>query len=309
MNQTLFLSIVGCANVGKSSILNRLLGEKVAIVSAKPQTTRTRIMGVLTEGERQFVFTDTPGLHRPRTKLGQQMLRAAREGLEGAESCLFVTEAAAPPTLRPEEESLLHDLKSRKICTILVLNKTDLLQDRGKLAQRIAFLAAQHSFAAVVPLSAKTGDQFPALRAELIALFANPAAGAAEGFFFPEDTLTDQPERVLAAELLREQLLHALEQEIPHGIAVFVERMRENETAAGQPLLEIDAVIYCERESHKGMIIGKGGTMLKNVSSRARAGMEACFACQVHLQCWVKVKENWRDREGLIRSFGLRDAT
>lgn len=307
MKQTAFIAILGCPNVGKSSLLNLLLGEKIAIVSDKPQTTRTRIMGVLTEGERQVVFTDTPGLHRPRTKLGQHMMQAAREGMEGVDACLFVTEATGDPTLKPEEEALLRDFKRQKLTAILALNKVDLLENKALLARRIACFAGQYPFAAVVPLSAKTGVNLDALRGELNALFTLPELQLSQGFFFPEDTLTDQPERVLAAELLREQLLRLLEQEIPHGTAVAVERMKEGQTGAGEALLEIDALIYCERESHKGIIIGKAGATLKEASSRARREMEAFFGCKVHLQCWVKVKEDWRNREGLIRSFGLGD--
>ena len=309
MKQTAFVAILGCPNVGKSSLLNLLLGEKVAIVSDKPQTTRTRIMGVLTEGERQLVFTDTPGLHRPRTKLGQHMMRAAKEGMEGVDACVFVTNATGEPSLRPEEEALLRDFRRSRQNVILVLNKVDLLENKSILARRIAFFAGQYPFAAVVPLSAKTGENTDALREELAALFALPELELPQGFFFPEDTLTDQPERVLAAELLREQLLRLLEQEIPHGTAVAVERMKEGATSAGEALLEIDALIYCERESHKGIIIGKGGAMLKEASTQARKEMEAFFGCKVHLQCWVKVKEDWRNREGLIRNFGLNQGT
>ena len=278
----------------------------IAIVSAKPQTTRTRIMGVLTEGERQLVFTDTPGLHRPRTKLGQHMMQAAREGMEGVDACIFVTEAGWSTTLRPEEEALLRDFARRKQTVILALNKVDLIDNKMTVAKRIAFLAGQYPFTAVVPLSCKTKENLEALREELAALFGMPELHLPEGFFFPEDTLTDQPERVLAAELLREQLLRLLEQEIPHGTAVVIEKMREREGKdKDKDLLDIEAVIFCERESHKGMIIGKGGAMLKKISSAARQRMEACFDCRVNLQCWVKVKEDWRNREGLIRNFGL----
>ncbi|MDR3314599.1 MAG: GTPase Era [Oscillospiraceae bacterium] len=307
MQKTAFVAILGCPNVGKSSILNLLLGEKVAIVSDKPQTTRTRIMGVLTEAERQWVFTDTPGLHRPRNKLGEHMMHAVRGGMEGVDACLFVTEATGGATLRPEEELLLRDFARQKQTVILALNKVDLLENKVELAQRIALFARKYDFAAVVPLSAKTGDNLDALREELAALFEDPALHISEGFFFPEDTLTDQPERVLAAELLREQLLRLLDKEIPHGTAVAVDRMQENTTVAGEAILDIEALIYCERESHKGIIIGKNGAMLKQASTQARQEMEAFFGCKVNLQCWVKVKEGWRNREGMIRSFGLND--
>ena len=300
-----FIAILGCPNVGKSSILNALLGEKVAIVSPKPQTTRTRIMGVLTEGARQLVFTDTPGLHRPRTKLGEHMMRAVKSGVEGVDACLFVAEAKgdheAGPAPRPEEQAMLRDLKRQGVPVILALNKTDLLPRKEALMERILHFSKELEFAAVVPCSAKTGDQMGTLREELFSLFDRLPLDV--GFYFPEDTLTDQPERVLAAELLREQLLRRMDQEIPHGTAVVVEKMREREGSAD--LLDIEAIIFCERENHKGMLIGKKGEKLKQMSSAARIEMERFFGCRVNLQCWVKVKEGWRDREGLIRNFGL----
>ncbi|MDR2752720.1 MAG: GTPase Era [Oscillospiraceae bacterium] len=299
MQKTAFIAIVGCPNVGKSSLLNTLLGEKVAIVSPKPQTTRTKIMGVRTDGERQLVFTDTPGLHRPRTKLGEHMARAIREGMEGVDACLLVTDANAEG-LAPQETQLLADCKRQHAPVILVLNKVDLLRRKEALAARILLFGNECDFYAVVPCSAKTGANLPALQAELDTLFAS--LPLSEGFFFPEDTLTDQPERVLAAELLREQLLRHLEQEIPHGTAVVIEKLRER---PGAGLLDVEITIFCERETHKGMIIGKGGAMLKKISTEARLAMESFFGCHVHLQCWVKVKEDWRNREGLIRNFGL----
>ena len=298
MNKTAFIAIVGCPNVGKSSVLNALLGEKVAIVSEKPQTTRTRIMGVLTQEERQLVFTDTPGLHRPRTKLGEHMTKAVREGLDGVDACLLVVEATGKG-LRPQEEELLAGFKKQRTPVILILNKIDLLRRKEDLMERILLFSQAYDFAAVVPCSVKTGDNMDALRGELGTLCDSLALS--EGFFFPEDTLTDQPERVLAAELLREQLLHHLEDEIPHGTAVVIEKFHTRENG----LLDIDAVIFCERESHKGMVIGKGGAMLKKIASAARAELETFFDCRVNLQCWVKVKEGRRNREGIIRNFGL----
>lgn len=302
MNRTAFIAIVGCPNVGKSSILNALLGEKIAIVSPKPQTTRTRIMGVMTEGNRQFVFTDTPGMHRPRTKLGEHMARAVRDGMDGVDACLLVTEAVGNG-LREQEQKLLADFKRQGMPCILALNKIDLLKSREDLAVRIAQFSAECDFAAVVPCSATSGKNMPVLREELHTLFE--ALPLDEGFFFPEDTLTDQPERVLAAELLREQLLRNLEQEIPHGTAVVIEKMRMRE--GRDDLMDIEAMIFCERETHKGMIIGKQGAMLKKISTSARHSLERFLDCKVNLQCWVKVKEDWRNREGLIRNFGLSE--
>jgi len=300
MNKTAFIAIVGCPNVGKSSILNALLGEKIAIVSPKPQTTRTRIMGVMTEGSRQFVFTDTPGMHCPRTKLGEHMARAIRDGMDGVDACLLVTEAVGNG-LREQEQKLLADFRRQGMPVILALNKIDLLKSREDLALRIAQFSAECDFVAVVPVSATGGKNMPVLREELYTLFE--ALPLDEGFFFPEDTLTDQPERVLAAELLREQLLRNLEQEIPHGTAVVIEKMRMRE--GRDDLMDIEATIFCERETHKGMIIGKQGAMLKKISTSARHSLERFLDCKVNLQCWVKVKEDWRNRDGLIRNFGL----
>lgn len=292
--KTAFIAIVGRPNVGKSSILNRLLGQKVAIVSSRPQTTRTKIMGVLTEGNIQLVFTDTPGFHKPKTKLGEKMIKAVDDSIGGVDSCLFVTESRGE--LRPTEIELLEKLKAEKIPVVLAINKIDTVSDKQELMTRILELTKYLDFTAVVPVSAKDGDGMEELKQELINL------SAPSEFFFPEDTLTDQPERVLAAEMIREKLLHRLNEEIPHGIAVSIEKMRERED---KPIIDIEATIYCERESHKGIVIGKKGAMLKEISTNARHELENFFDCKVNLQCWVKVKEDWRNREGLIHNFGL----
>lgn len=292
--KTAFIAIVGCPNVGKSSILNRLLGEKIAIVSDKPQTTRTRIMGVLTEGETQLVFTDTPGFHRPKTKLGEKMIKAVDESISGVDACLFVVEPEGE--LRSTEEELIKKFSQLKARVILAINKVDTIPEKEQLMQRILMFSRLYDFEAVVPVSAVKGDNMKELLDELKKL-------AEPGYhFFPEDTLTDQPERVLAAEMIREKLLRNLDKEIPHGTAVSIEKMRERDDAE---IIDIDAIIYCEKESHKGIIIGKGGAMLKRVSTRAREDMERFFDCKVNLKCWVKVKEDWRNREGLIHNFGL----
>ncbi len=292
--KTAFIAIVGRPNVGKSSILNNLLGQKVAIVSSKPQTTRTKIMGVLTEGDVQLVFTDTPGFHKPKTKLGEKMIQAVDDSIGGVDSCLFVTESKGE--IRQAELDLLNKLKAEKIPVVLAINKIDMVADKQELMARILELSQLLDFAAVVPVSAREGDGMDELKDELCAL------AAPSEFFFPEDTLTDQPERVLAAEMIREKLLHKLNDEIPHGIAVSIERMRERED---KPIIDIEATIYCERESHKGIVIGKKGAMLKEISTNARCELEQFFECKVNLQCWVKVKEDWRNREGLIHNFGL----
>ena len=294
MTKTAFIAIVGCPNVGKSSILNKLLGQKVAIVSEKPQTTRTKIMGVLTKNDIQLVFTDTPGFHRPRTKLGEKMLKAVGESISGVDACLFVVEPDGE--LRAAELELLDKFRNQKMPVILAINKIDTLKHRDALIERIVKFTALYDFAAVVPISATKGDNMAALEEELNKL-AQPS-----GHFFPEDTLTDQPERVIAAEIIREKLLRLLDKEIPHGIAVSIEKMQERE---GTDLLDIDANIFCEKDSHKGIIIGKNGEMLKRVSTRAREDMENFFQCRVNLHCWVKVKADWRNREGLIHNFGL----
>ena len=294
MKKAAFISIVGRPNVGKSSILNRLLGEKIAIVSSKPQTTRTRIMGVLTQGELQLVFCDTPGFHRPHNKLGEKMIEAVGESVYGVDACLFVTEAGKEVT--GEEKELLGRLKAAKKPAILAINKIDLLQERSALAKNIEELSREYDFEAVVPVSAKRNEGMAELIAEMEKL-AEPSE-----HFFPEDTLTDQPERVLAAEMIREKILRLLDKEIPHGVAVGIERMSER---PGTDLTDIDAVIYCEKESHKGIIIGKHGDMIKKISTYARQDMEKFFSCRINLQCRVKVKEGWRNREALIHSFGL----
>ena len=292
--KTAFIAIVGRPNVGKSSILNNLLGQKVAIVSSKPQTTRTKIMGVLTEDNVQLVFTDTPGFHKPKTKLGEKMIKAVDDSIGGVDSCLFVTEAKGE--IREAELDLLKKLKSERIPVVLAINKIDMLSDKQELMGRIIELTNLMEFEAVIPVSARENDGMDELKDELIKL------AAPSEFFFPEDTLTDQPERVLAAEMIREKLLHKLSDEIPHGIAVSIERMKERED---KPIIDIEAVIYCERESHKGIVIGKKGAMLKEISTNARHELEQFFECKINLQCWVKVKEDWRNREGLIHNFGL----
>ncbi len=291
---TAFIAIVGCPNVGKSSLLNDVLGQKIAIVSDKPQTTRTKIMGVLTENEAQLVFTDTPGYHRPRTKLGEKMVKAVSDSISGVDACLFVVEPYGE--LRDTEKELIEKFKKQKMPVILAINKIDTMKNKEDLALRIAQLSSLYKFEAIVPTSAVKEDGIEELKDELKKL-AQPSI-----HYFPEDTLTDQPERVIAAEIIREKLLRLLDKEIPHGTAVSIEKMRERENS---DILDIEAIIYCEKDSHKGIIIGKQGAMLKKVSTYARQDMEKFFDCHINLQCWVKVKEGWRNRDGLIHNFGL----
>ncbi len=294
MTKNAFIAIVGCPNVGKSSILNKLLGQKIAIVSSKPQTTRTKIMGVLTDGETQLVFTDTPGYHKPHNKLGEKMYKAVGDSLGGIDACLFVTESKGE--IKKGEAELIEKFKKLKVPVILAINKIDMLSDKKELLERIIKLSSLYDFAAVVPVCAATGEHIDELLDEMKKL-------SVEGpHFFPDDTLTDQPERVLAAEIIREKILRLMDKEVPHGIAVSIEKMREREDSE---ILDIEATIYCERESHKGMVIGKKGSMLKKISTFARQDLERFFEIKVNLQTWVKVKEDWRNREGLIHNFGL----
>ncbi len=292
--KTAFIAIVGCPNVGKSSILNKMLGEKIAIVSPKPQTTRFKILGVYTHGDVQLVFTDTPGYHKPQTKLGEKMVRAVGSGIHDVDACLLVVEPEGE--IRDAERTLLKKIKKEEIPAILAINKIDLLANKEKLLARIMEFSQLHDFDAIVPISAKNGSGMNDLLEELSKL-SMPSP-----HFFPDDTLTDQPEKVLAAEYIREKILRYLDKEIPHGTAVSIERFRERDDA---DILDIDATIYCEKESHKGIIIGKNGEMLKKISTGARIDLERFFEIKVNLKCWVKVKEDWRNREALIHNFGL----
>ena len=294
MTKTAFVAIVGCPNVGKSSLLNKMLGQKVAIVTQKPQTTRTKIMGVLTLGETQLVFTDTPGYHRPKTKLGEKMIKAVGDGIAGVDACLFVTEPEGE--IREAELELLKRLKAEKAPVVLAINKIDTVKQKEKIMEKILAFSSIYEFEAVIPVSALKEENIDTLIDELKKLSYESV------HFFPDDTLTDQPERVLAGEIIREKMLLLLDKEVPHGVAVSIEKMRERTSG---DIMDVEAVIYCERESHKGIIIGKKGEMLKNISTRARTDMENFFQCKINLQCWVKVKEGWRNREGLIHNFGL----
>ncbi|WP_308618688.1 GTPase Era [uncultured Eubacterium sp.] len=294
MTKTAFIAIVGCPNVGKSSILNKIMGTKIAIVSSKPQTTRTKIMGVLTEGDIQLVFTDTPGYHKPHNKLGEKMNQAVGDSIGGVDACLFVVESKGD--IKKGEYELLEKFKNLKVPVILAINKIDMIKDKEELLERIVQLNSLFDFEAIVPVCASTGEHIDELVDEMKKLaFDSP-------HFFPDDTLTDQPERVLASEIIREKILRLMDKEVPHGIAVSIEKMRERDN---QDILDIEAIIYCERESHKGMVIGKKGSMLKKISTYARQDLESFFGIKVNLQTWVKVKEDWRNREGLIHNFGL----
>ena len=294
MTKTAFIAIVGKPNVGKSSLLNKMLGAKVAIVSSKPQTTRTKIMGVLTLDETQLVFTDTPGFHKPHNKLGEYMNNAVGDSIGGTDAALFVVEPNGE--LNEKELELVKKFKQEKLPVILAINKIDKKKKKKELLSRILYLTKMYDFEAVVPVSATEGEGVDELIDEMKKLSVESP------HFFPDDTLTDQPERVLAAEIIREKILRLMDKEIPHGIAVSIEKMRERES---KEILDVEAVIYCERETHKGMIIGKNGSMLKKISTFARQDLEGFFEIKVNLHTWVKVKDNWRNRDGLIHNFGL----
>lgn len=299
-----FIGIVGRANVGKSSFLNKVLGEKISIVSDKPQTTRTKIMGVKTMGETQLVFIDTPGFHKPKTVLGEKMVKAVGEGMNDIEVALLIVEAVPrfkfdKENLPAAELELIANLKKRNVPTILGINKIDLLENKEDLFEIIEAYMSAHSFAAVVPFSAKTGDGVDIIIDEAAKFAANSV------HYFADDEVTDQSDKSIVAELIREKLLRLLSHEIPHGIAVDIERFFERDTKIGEPVLEIEAVIYCEKETHKGIVIGKGGAMLKRIGSNSRRDIEKFFGIKANLKLWVKVKEDWRNRQSLIHTFGL----
>ena len=299
-----FITIIGRPNVGKSSLLNRILGQKVAIVSDKPQTTRTKIMGIKTENENQLVFIDTPGFHKPRNELDKNMNKAVGDGMADVDAAVLVVEANPKfnfdgENLPPAEVELIKELKKRKLKAVLIINKIDLLPEKEKLLDMILAYTKEFDFETVVPLSAKTGDGIDALLSEL-KKFSKPSP-----HFFPDDDVTDQPEKVMVAEMIREKLLLTLSKEVPHGIAVDLERFVERDTVDGEPIVEVEATIICEKDSHKGIIIGKGGAMLKRIGIMARRDIEKFFGIRATVKLWVKVKEDWRNRQGLIHTFGL----
>ena len=296
MPRTAFVTIAGRTNAGKSSLLNAIVGEKIASVSNKPQTTRTRITGIRNIGDVQLVFFDTPGLHKPVNKLSEHMLNTVKESVSDIDAVVFVMDCTKK--INQQELDLLKSMNASKMPIILVLNKIDLLRNKDELAPVIADLTSKVQFQAVVPVSVTENSGVDIVIDEIIALSEESV------HFFPEDMITDQPEKVLAAEMIREKLLMLLSDEVPHGIAVGVEQMSERED---KDILDISAVIYCEKESHKGIVIGKGGAMLKKASTAARIELEDFFQIKVNLKCWVKVKEDWRNRENLIRSFGLSE--
>ena len=291
-----FITIVGCANAGKSSLLNALVGEKIAMVSNKPQTTRTRITGLVTEGETQYVFMDTPGVHKAKTKLGEHMNKTVKDSVTDVDLILMVADVTKRIT--DIDKDIIKSFRKNDN-VILILNKIDLVKEKENIALKIAEYNEMYSFKDIIPISVIEDDGINIVWNEI-------KKYVVEGpHYFPDDSLTDQPERVLAGEIIREKILNLMHDEIPHGIAVTVEQMSEHVNKNNEDILDISAVIYCERDSHKGMVIGKGGAMLKQIGKLAREDLESFFEIKVNLQCWVKVKEDWRNKEGLIRNFGL----
>lgn len=294
ITKSAMVSVVGRPNVGKSTLTNRLVGTKVAIVSAKPQTTRTRITGVLNREGCQYVFLDTPGLHKPRSRLGDYMVKVVAETVSEVDAAALVVEPVAD--VGPAEESLIRQIKDAGMPSVLVINKIDSVPKESLLAV-IARYAQAHDFNAIVPVSARTGEGTDELLAELEKF-------ALEGpQLFPEDMVSDQPERQLAAEIIREKLLILLDREVPHGVTVGIERMEERDDG----LVSIHATIYCEKNSHKGIIIGKNGEMLKQVGQLARKDIERMLGTKVYLDLWVKVKEGWRNNQYQMRNFGYEN--
>lgn len=292
--KTAMITIAGRPNVGKSTLTNYLVGEKIAIVSNKPQTTRNRIRGIVTKDDTQFVFVDTPGYHRARTKLGDYMVNVTQESIADVDLTILVVEPIA--SLGPQEEGLLKEIQADHCPVVLAINKIDTVE-KEKLLEVISTYAQKADFDAIVPISAKTGDGVD----DLLAVCKKHAV---EGpFLFSEDLTTDQPERQVMAEIIREKLLWCLDREVPHGTAVEINKFSERDNG----IIDLDATIYCEKASHKGIIIGKGGEMLKKISTMARADCERFMGTKVYLTTWVKVKENWRDSDFLVKNFGYKD--
>ena len=292
--KTAIITIAGRPNVGKSTLTNRLVGEKITIVSNKPQTTRNRICGVVSKGDTQFVFVDTPGYHKPRTKLGEYMVNSVKDSIADVDLTLLMVEPIA--SVGAQERMLLEELGAKRTPVILVINKIDSLE-KEKLLEVIAAYSEAYRFEAIIPLSARTGDGIDNLMAECEKYTVESP------FLFPDDITTDQPERQVMAEIIREKLLWNLEKEIPHGTAVEINTFTERDNG----IIDLDATIYCEKPSHKGIIIGKGGEMLKKISSMARADCEKFMGTKVYLTTWVKVKENWRDSDFMVRNFGYKE--
>ena len=296
ITKSAMVTIAGRPNVGKSTLTNALVGEKIAIVSNKPQTTRNRICAVVNRKDTQIVFMDTPGFHKARNKLGDYMDNVVHESIADVDAIVLIVEPI--PSVGTQEAILIERIKAQKIPAILVINKIDTLENKEELFPVIAAYSEAHDFAAIVPISAKNGEGIEELFSE-VCKYAAPGPQ-----LFPEDMVTDHPERQIMAEIIREKLLWCLDREVPHGTAVEIDRFSER-TDSG--IIDLEATIYCEKASHKGIIIGKQGAMLKKISTMARNDCERFMGTKVYLRCWVKVKENWRDSDFLIKNFGYRD--
>lgn len=294
ISKTAMITICGRPNVGKSTLTNALVGEKIAIVSNKPQTTRNRISAVVNRGDTQFVIIDTPGFHKPRTRLGDYMVNVVKESVADVDAVMLLVEPIA--NIGRQEEELIARIKETGVPAILVINKIDTVE-KTELLEVMALYSAAHDFDAIIPMSAKNGEGIDELLAEL-------EKYAQEGpQLFPDDMICDQPEKQICAELVREKLLLCLDKEIPHGTAVEVTRFSVRDNG----IIDLDVTIYCEKASHKGIIIGKQGAMLKKIGELARADIEAFMGTKVFLQTWVKVKENWRDSTAQLRNFGFTE--
>ncbi|MBR0449996.1 MAG: GTPase Era [Clostridia bacterium] len=293
MKKTAFIAIVGRPNVGQSTLLNAILGEKVAIVSSKPQTTRNRITGIYTKDNEQYVFLDTPGIHSPKNSLGEFMVKTADTSMRDADAVVLVVDTGKE--ISSVEENVISYLEKSGIPSVLALNKID-AYDAETVARTIEKYASRHSFNAFVPISAKKNKNIDTLMQECSQFLAE------SDWFFPEDMITDQPERQIVAEIIREKILRTLNKEIPHGTAVVIEEFKDEDT-----LIRIRAEIFCEKASHKGIIVGKGGAALKLIGTYAREDLEKLFGTKVYLNLWVKVKENWRESARTVSNFGYRD--
>ena len=286
------ITICGRPNVGKSTLTNALVGEKIAIVSSKPQTTRNRICAILNRDDTQFVFVDTPGLHKARTRLGDYMVDVVRKSVADVDGVMLLVEPVA--NIGPAEQELIGRIKQMGAPAVLVINKIDTVEEKEKLLEIMALYGQAHEWDAVLPISAQNGEGVE----ELLSVLAKWIPEGPQ--LFPEDMVTDQPERQIMAEIVREKLLRNLDKEIPHGTAVEVTKFSQRDN----DIIDCHVTIYCEKESHKGIIIGKKGAMLKKVSTQARQDMEAFMGAKVYLETWVKVKENWRDNPNAIQNFG-----
>lgn len=294
MTKSAMITICGRPNVGKSTLTNALVGEKIAIVSDKPQTTRNRIIGIVEHGDTQFVLMDTPGFHKPRTRLGDYMVNVVKESVADVDLVLLIVEPVA--AIGPQEEALIASIKANGVPAVLVINKIDTIE-KARLLEVMGLYSGACDFDAIIPISAKTGEGTQELLNEM-------EKYAAEGpHLFPADMITDQPERQICAELVREKLLNCLDKEIPHGTAIEVTRFSERDNG----IIDLEVTIYCEKSSHKGIIIGKNGAMIKRIGELARKDIEEFMGTKVFLQTWVKVKENWRDSSFLLRNFGFKD--